>query len=1130
MAWKVAACFVFLLGSALQGRSGEPRVEWEFQAGSNLYAPPVIADFHPSAGLEIVLSDSDLKRLRCIDSGGEEVWEYHGGWKKRLTSSAALSLTARSEGPTLIVGSPDGELHCLDARTGSRLWAERVGPIEWGSAIWADVDGDGRDEAIAGTKNDGVVCFRADGNRLWTNAGEKARQPFHIRCPVAAADIDGDRAAEVFFASKRGLVCLKGDGSLEWESYTGDDFISTVVVADANRDGAPELYAASLNENALWCFDARVGSVLWTRPLFEAPEVYSGSAIAVGDLDRDGREEVVLADGRGNVHCFSCDGALLWVFETSKKTHAGATLGDVDGDGEIEILVASGDRNLYCLNAAGELEWRWTAALRLISPPTLADIDLDGKTEIVFGASDGKLRVLTLDGRCDPALLPWPSSRHDPEQSGSSFGCREQSIQRTIQSEMSLFEFGGFEIGRLVNNPEDYPKGTDLRERIESQPQGWIALSSDRNRWRLDREKKRFGAAALKVVPGTCEFTFGTELLPLASYLESIRAKIHTTDPGARVSLVWLGRSGLLREDSLRAQLESSSPGPEGWRLFDSGPLVPPKGSLRVQLACTTPGEGTEKESWWDDAEIVGSFKEPPSLRAMVNQAGYDIGAPKRFTAQSNFIPEQARFEILNESGETVFQSALESRGRIRGSYGHDWGYNYWRGDFTEYNQPGRYRIRLLFDNESDLSWPFEIGEDLLWEMTSRPAYRFFYYQRCGAPVPGFHDACHLDDAVSEDGNKQFDLAGGWHDAGDYNKYHNAPYVLGLATAYGLQKEAFDLQDLDGNGLGDFFDEILWGGDFSRRMIAPDGSVRGALTSGYEFWGPPEYETDNMLGTGDERPIRGAESGGDSSTHTAAMAKIARYLRTDNALFVEAAERGLNWALQKGMQGPLQLGAALDLYVATRKEPYADLAKEIFAKVGVSDPEVVRSYDEVFGEDHSSEIKQMLMGQAEEALALADNPFGVYTHGPKENPNFFGRPQRGNEWYVGTSSFILEAANRVAMAYRYEPDPRYQEFVYDQFNWILGNNPYDISLMEGVGSSFPPTYHHRYTFAGVPRGAVPGSVVNGITLRAPGDDRPYLDMRGLDIPDFQSNEVWLPHNTNYLKALANLRAARKKKN
>jgi Glycosyl hydrolase family 9 len=180
----------------------------------------------------------------------------------------------------------------------------------------------------------------------------------------------------------------------------------------------------------------------------------------------------------------------------------------------------------------------------------------------------------------------------------------------------------------------------------------------------------------------------------------------------------------------------------------------------------------------------------------------------------------------------------------------------------------------------------------------------------------------------------------------------------------------------------------------------------------------------------------------------------------------------------------------------------------------------------VFHEDHTPQLKEQLIPKAEAMLELARNPFGVYTFGPKDKPNFFGTPADGGGWHVGTSSHVLQAASLMAMAYQFNPDPRYLAFVYDQFNWILGNNPYDISLMEGVGSAFPPTYHHRYTFSGVPRGAVPGSVVNGITSRAVHDDRPYFDMRGLDIPAFESNEVWLPHNTAYLTALANLKGAR----
>ncbi|NLP12163.1 hypothetical protein GX408_17315 [bacterium] len=120
----------------------------------------------------------------------------------------------------------------------------------------------------------------------------------------------------------------------------------------------------------------------------------------------------------------------------------------------------------------------------------------------------------------------------------------------------------------------------------------------------------------------------------------------------------------------------------------------------------------------------------------------------------------------------------------------------------------------------------------------------------------------------------------------------------------------------------------------------------------------------------------------------------------------------------------------------------------------------------------------------------------------------------------------MVSANLVALAYHYHPQPQYLEFVYDQFNWTLGMNPYSICLMEGVGSINLPWYHHRITFAGIPRGATPGSVVNGVTWIAVGDDRPFVDLSGQDIPAFEPNECWLPHHIAYLNALANLIAAK----
>jgi hypothetical protein len=208
---------------------------------------------------------------------------------------------------------------------------------------------------------------------------------------------------------------------------------------------------------------------------------------------------------------------------------------------------------------------------------------------------------------------------------------------------------------------------------------------------------------------------------------------------------------------------------------------------------------------------------------------------------------------------------------------------------------------------------------------------------------------------------------------------------------------------------------------------------------------------------------------------------------------------------------------------------YAADARGLISNVGMDNPAVVRRYDAVFGEDHSAQLREAATTRAKECLALADNAFGVYAFarvGSQDDGrplyNYFGTPRDQDGWHLGNSSHVLEAAAWAALAYEYTKEPCYLAFAYDQVNWVLGNNPYDCCLMEGAGSVNLPSYHNRIRFAGVARGAVPGGIVNGVTWRGAGDDRPYLDMRGVDIPDFEPNEVWLPHNTNYLNLLTML--------
>ncbi|MDX9972584.1 MAG: glycoside hydrolase family 9 protein [FCB group bacterium] len=1092
----VAACV--LVGGA------EPEVKWVYEAQSQLYAAPLVADLHPAPGLEVVISDSDARKLRCIGADGKQLWEYDGGWKKRLTSGAAWNFRTGPEA-RLAVGNGDGSEDCIDGESGERLWKAHVGKVEWSNVVWT-----ARQTLVVASEETGLTALDANGIVLWKYACS-------VSTPIVVQNVDGDANHAIFACTKWGPLCVDSTGALRWKAATGDDFSFGSVAVGKSKNGEWMVYSTSQDSAALHCFDAKTGERRWVAPMVAPCDIYSASSVALGNLDADGAPDVVLADRVGHIYCFDAtSGELHWMYATDVQTHAAVSLADVDCDGRMEALVASGDHGLYCLSFDGALKWRHATDLRIVGPARTADLDRDGTLDVLVCGSDRKLRCLTLGGRWRNAAVA------------------SESYQEVTETR-ALFSEGGFEQSSMTGKSEDYPQEPPVGVWLANRPKGWRLVqgppqaAAANAAWGRDAANKRTGETSMRLGPAPAGFgkplAAATDDLEVVQGMKSVNASAWSKGGGGCARLEWSGLHGQ-RETSTLAPGQTS---PEGWTEHRIEGAIPPFWARWVRLRLEVNPAATV---YWDEAQIEGAFQEPRRVTVLLNQAGYDLGMPKHFVVESNFVPDkdeivtsgsdlvlaQIRCIVQKPDGEWVSNASLEYKGRIQGAYGKDWGSHYWRGDFSSLNEPGHYRMEVWLGAWRTYSAAFEIGEDLLWKKTARAAYRFFYYQRCGVEIPGLHKACHLDDSTDPEHTQQWDLTGGWHDAGDYNKYHNAPYVLGLAWSYEREQELFDADDQDGNGRGDFLDEILWGADHAVKMIAPDGSAFGPITSGYGFWGPPEIETDNKPLTGDERPTPGP--GSDPGVHAAAVAKAAKF--TKEAKYIEAAARALQYGLDRNQRGSLQFSASIDLYLATDDEKFAKLAKEMAPSIAGGEVDALELYDRTFGEDHGTIITAALKAEADALLANARNPFGVWTFGPPEKPNFFGTPEKGDGWHVGNSARMFEAANRMAMAYRRIPDERYLEYIYDQFNWMLGGNPYGISLMEGVGKTFAPSYHQRLTFAGVARGAVPGSVVNGITYRAPGDDRPYFDMRGIDIPSFESNEVWLPHNTAYLQALSNL--------
>jgi len=190
-------------------------------------------------------------------------------------------------------------------------------------------------------------------------------------------------------------------------------------------------------------------------------------------------------------------------------------------------------------------------------------------------------------------------------------------------------------------------------------------------------------------------------------------------------------------------------------------------------------------------------------------------------------------------------------------------------------------------------------------------------------------------------------------------------------------------------------------------------------------------------------------------------------------------------------------------------------------------------YSEIADPGLKRQVLEIVKKSLEFELAITgevNNPFGYSREyvkdksGSKRTSFFFPHNSDAAPWWQGENARLASVAAAARLAERvFVNDEAFRSkvevFATNQLNWILGLNPFDSCMLNGVGRNNPSyMYFDSWEFTNAP-----GGISNGITGGFKDENNidfliPYRET-GAD-NDWRWGEQWLPHSSWYLLAVA----------
>ena len=500
---------------------------------------------------------------------------------------------------------------------------------------------------------------------------------------------------------------------------------------------------------------------------------------------------------------------------------------------------------------------------------------------------------------------------------------------------------------------------------------------------------------------------------------------------------------------------------------------------------------------------ISACSESPPEPFLAVNLVGYPVSEAKIAMLVN---AEADSFSVVRRADDTVIWSGKTGEKKEPDVATGD---SLLILDFSALKDEGEYYIKTNSDKPVT-SYEFSIRNEVYNDILLK-TLKSYYYHRCGTKVgtdnSWSYDYCHLDDApFYTDHTETADVAGGWHDAGDYNKFsvNTALSSALLLYLFDLKEDHFTDGQLyipeSGNGMPDILDELKWALNWMMKMQRHDGAVYHKVSQKKwigEYLPHEDPAVRYLFET----------STAATASFTAVSALAARLFRDYDPdysdVLQKSALRGWGYLIKNPVNKPLdgfknppdvsggeygdkddrdeRLWASVELFRLTEEESFLTYFRESYryqldsglAPISWRTAQnlAFHSYLEMNPHNSSLGAERILIKKA--FLEYSDGILQVH------KKNNYRNLIRHTEYYWGSNSVGLAYAFDLIQAYRLTGLEKYNIAALDQLHFILGRNPLNLSMVTGAGSKYVSKPYHQLSEVGDFDNAVPGMLVGG---------------------------------------------------